>query len=112
MTTHQLYIVFDHRTGPDRVQPEIVACTIDEYPADIARIPIGYAECRYLGKWQGEPILPRTSSDNRLIKELDEDDLYLEWLAQGTDQTFGQFMVEVKSCQRQERIQRGNRKES
>ena len=73
MTTQMhLWLVIDNRPRPDRMPREIVACTIDEHPYEVARIPIAYADTYYIDTYGGGAIWPRTSADNRISAELDE----------------------------------------
>ena len=63
MTTKHLWLVIDRRTGPGRVQPRIVACSVDEYAPDVAQIPTEYAQTVYMRSWDGGAIWPVTGTE-------------------------------------------------
>jgi len=62
MTTLNLWIVFDHSPDDPR-PPELVACGPDVRPNEIVKVPIAYAENRYIGEYDGGGIYPWTETD-------------------------------------------------
>ena len=60
------------RSAADYHGGEIVAVTINEDPVQVAGVPLRYAERRYIGEWDGQPIVPKTSADNALTEWLRE----------------------------------------
>ena len=79
MTTLNLWIVFDHSPDDPR-PPELVACGADVRPNEIVKVPLAYAENRYIGEYDGGGIYPWTETDAGIeqIQQPDYEEIYDE----------------------------------
>jgi len=65
MTTH-LWLVIDHNPDPDQRRPrELVICGPDVRPNEIVNVPLAYAENKYIGPQDDNPIYAWTARTAR-----------------------------------------------